>query len=346
MDDELWRALVEANSRLMLLEGSGQRLISPSIFLRPLQRREAIRSSTIEHIDATAEELLLFDLSVPPTSEEQAAEGLREVSNYERALRHGLDLLDTTPVSLRFIRELHRVLLIGVRGSDKTPGEFRRVQVSIGSRFTPPPPNELADCLSAMESFIHARSDVDPLIRVFWVHYQFEAIHPFRDGNGRVGRLLLAIMLKAFCGLSQPWLYMSAWFERHRDDYMDLLFRVSTEGAWRDWTYFCLRGAAVQADESVVRITRLLDLHARYLRILSDSPGAGTLRLAQTLDELFASPVLTTPLVQQRRGIDFKTAQRDIERLVSAGILEEVAGRRPRTFVAREILRVAHEETD
>lgn len=342
MDDELWSALVEAKSRLMLVEGAGQRVIDPAMLLRPLQRREAIRSSTIEQIEATAEELLLFELESADDGAPEVIDGVREVANYERALRRGTDLLGEMPLSLRLIRELHRTLLVGVRGADKTPGEFRRVQVSIGDRFVPPPVNELDGCLSAFERFMHEASVVDALIRVFWLHYQFEAIHPFRDGNGRVGRLLLALSAVSMCGLSQPWLSMSAYFESHRREYMDLLYRVSTEGAWKEWTLFCLRGVGEQADDTARRIARLLGLRDRYRRELSSS-GAKA-RVLETLDELFATPIVTTPLVERRRGVDFKTAQSDIRRLVDAGILSEIESKRARAFIAREIVSAAHSD--
>jgi Fic family protein len=259
-------------------------------------------------------------------------------------MRRGVKLLDEMPLSLRFIRELHRALLIGVRGADKTPGQFRRVQVSIGDRFVPPPIDELAASLDAFEKFIHGTSGVDPLIRVFWLHYQFEAIHPFRDGNGRVGRLLLALSVMSMCGLSQPWLYMSAYFERHRKTYMDLLHRISTEGAWKEWTLFCLRGAAEESRDAARRVGRLLALREQHQRELG-AIGAKA-RLLLTLDELFATPILTTPLVQQRRGIDFGTAKSDIARLVDAGILSEVKDRRVRTYVAHAILAAANDEQD
>lgn len=341
MDDEQWTLLLEARSLLMLAEGAGRRLIDPSMMLRPLQRAEAIRSSTIEHIDTTAEELLLFEMEAADTGALEIVDGVREVANYERAARRGVEMLREVPLSLRYIRELHRVLLVGVRGADKTPGEFRRMQVSIGERFVPPPVNELPACLDAFEKFMHEPGPPDGLIRVFWLHYQFEAIHPFRDGNGRVGRLLLALSAMALCGLTQPWLYMSAYFERHRRTYMDLLYRVSTEGAWKEWTCFCLRGAAEQAKDAAERIGKLVDLRDRYQRDLGEA-GAKA-RLLQTLDELFITPIATVPLVQKRRGVDFKTAKTDVARLVDAGILQEVPGRRTKTYIARQILAAGHD---
>ncbi|MBL0928285.1 MAG: Fic family protein [Phycisphaerales bacterium] len=340
MDDEQWAALVEAKSRLMLVEGAGQRLMEPAMLLRPLQRREAIRSSAIEDIDATAEELLLFELDDP----REAVEGLREVANYERALRLGVERLGEIPLSLRLVRELHAALLVGVRGADKTPGEFRRVQVSIGDRFVPPPPSELPDCLDAFERAMHGPIAPDPLIAAFWLHYQFETIHPFCDGNGRVGRLLLALSVMSMCGLGRPWLYMSAYFDRHRARYMDLLYRVSTEGAWREWTLFCLRGVADQAVDTARRIDRLLGLRDRYRRRLAEAGVKA--RVLDTLDELFASPVLTVPIVESRRGVDYKTAKADVARLIDAGILSEVPGRKPVAYLASAILAAANDDDD
>ncbi|HEV7239294.1 MAG TPA: Fic/DOC family N-terminal domain-containing protein, partial [Thermoanaerobaculia bacterium] len=193
---ELWPLLASAKEELARLDGIGRTLPDPELLLRPLQRREAIRSSSLEGTYASAEELLLFELApTEPISASDRANDWREVGNHAAALRRGTVLLETLPLSLRVIREMHAVLLTNVRGRDRAPGEFRRTQVHLGSdrRYIPPPPNELMACLDDFERFLNDADEIDPLIRTYLAHYQFEAIHPFVDGNGRVGRALLSL---------------------------------------------------------------------------------------------------------------------------------------------------------
>jgi Fic family protein len=180
------------------------------------------------------------------------------------------------PLSLRLIRELHKILLTGVRGREKAPGAFRRVQVAIGAtrQFVPSPRDRLMPCLDALEKYLHVKhSSYDPLVDCFLVHYQFLTIHPFMDGNGRVGRLLLALMLHRCCGLSKPWLYLSEYCDKHRDEYMERLFKVSTESAWDEWIEFCLRGARTQAEETIVRCQRLLKIREDFMDRIENVGG-------------------------------------------------------------------------
>ncbi len=233
----LWPLLAEAKQQVGILEGLGRNLPNPAILLRPLADREAIRSSSLEGTYATPKELLLFELEPRESkSERDPTNDQREVFNYRSALQHGTTT--ELPISLRLIRDLHRILMTGVRGKDRTPGEFRRIQVAIGAthRFVPVPPERMMDCLDPLEKYFHdTSSGYDPLVECFLVHYQFETIHPFMDGNGRVGRLLLALMLQQRCKLSKPWLYMSEYYERFCDDYFKALFEVSTDGNWEGW---------------------------------------------------------------------------------------------------------------
>ena len=222
---------MEAREAIARLDGVGRHMPNHNLLLRPLQQREALRSSSMEGTYATPEELLLYQAEPrEPRSSDDRVNAWREVFNYGQALTAGKEILDEGyPLSLQLIRTLHAELLRGVRGEEKAPGEFRQrqVQVGAGGRFIPPPAHYLPECLEALEQSLAAQTGIDPLIRAFMVHYQFEAIHPFNDGNGRVGRLLLSLHIYRSMELGSPWLYLSPFFERHKDDYIDSLFRVS-----------------------------------------------------------------------------------------------------------------------
>lgn len=342
----LWPLLSEAKHHLGVLEGIGSVLPNPSILLRPLSDREAIQSSRLEGTYATPRELLLFELQPPPPSpsESDRTQDFREVYNYQRALEHAAHT--ELPLSLRLIRELHGILLTGARGRDKTPGEFRRVQVAIGAtrRFVPPPPEQIRHCLDPLEGYFHQPMPFDPLVDCFLVHYQFETIHPFVDGNGRVGRLLLAIMLQQRCGLSKPWLYLSEFFERHRDEYIGHLFSVSTEGAWSQWIEFCLNGALAQATATVARCRRLLEIRDEYARRVA--AVGGNVRLSQIVEGVFNSPFVRVAPLARRLNVTYPTARADIDRLVSADILRALPDATPKTFYAPEVFSVAYGEMD
>jgi Fic family protein len=225
---------VQARTCLASLDGTGKHLPNPEILLAPIQQREAQLSSQLEGTITDPHQQALFQADPRyPTSAADPTNAYREVFNYGRALRLKLDGGTELPLSLRLIRQLHGILMDGVRGSNQTPGEFRKTQNQIGrpARFVPPPPQHLPEVLDAFEKYLHVEnSDLDPLVRAFIAHYQFEAIHPFGDGNGRVGRLLLSLTIAEWCNLSNQWLYMSAFFERRKKEYMDLLLAVSTHG--------------------------------------------------------------------------------------------------------------------
>ncbi len=337
----LWSLLNEANKQVYLLEGIGRSLPDPGLLLRPIQGREAIQSSRIEGTYATARELLLFEMeSRKPKDGENNVNDWREVSNYRRALDHGTT--SDLPLSLRLIRELHEILMEGVRGKDKTPGEFRRIQVAIGDnhRFVPPPPDRLTKCLDQFEQYMNLPSDYDPLVNCFLMHYQFEAIHPFSDGNGRVGRLLLAIMLQRLCGLTKAWLYLSEFFEENRKDYMQRLFEISTRAAWNEWIEFCIRGTIERAKETVDRCHRLVTLRERYRQQLQNVGGA--VRLNQIVESLFQHPFIRIAELQRRLHVTYPTAKADVARLARAKILKPLVGETPKTFFAPELFDVAY----
>jgi Fic family protein len=338
-------ALSAADRALGELRGIGGALTNPHLLIRPLVRREAVLSSRIEGTRASLDDLLAYEAT--QLSFLESGSDVREVHNYVRALEYGLERINTLPISLRLIRELHAKLMEGVRGDVWTPGEFRRSQNWIGpagstletAPYVPPPTENMLVALGALENFIYAPSDLPPLIRLGLIHYQFEAIHPFLDGNGRVGRLLVALLLSAWQLLQQPLLYLSAYFESNRRDYYDLLLAVSQRAAWEEWLLYFLEGVKQQSQEAVVRINRLQALRVQYQMQLQ-TRRAST-RLLQALDLLFAQPVLTTRQVEAALGINFTSAQRLIDQLTQAGLLREITGgQRNRVYRSDEILKI------
>ncbi|MCI0519887.1 MAG: Fic family protein [Chloroflexi bacterium] len=342
-------ALSEADRALGELKGLGGTLANPHLLIRPLARREAVLSSRIEGTRASLDDLLAYEAT--QVSFLEPGSDVREVYNYVRTLEYGLERINTLPVSLRLIREMHARLMEGVRGDAWTPGEFRRSQNWIGpagstletAPYVPPPVDDMLAAFNAMENFIHAPSDLPPLLRLGLIHYQFEAIHPFLDGNGRVGRLLVALLLSAWQLLPQPLLYLSAYFESNRRDYYDLLLAVSQRGAWEDWLLYFLEGIKQQSLDAVDRISRLQALRVRYQAQFQTRRAPA--RLLRVIDLLFAQPVLTARQVESALEINFPSAQRLIDQFVQAGLLREITGRRRnRVYRADEILKILESE--
>lgn len=347
MPPDLWPLLMDARESLARLDGVGRHMPNHQLLLVPLQQREALRSSSMEGTYATPEELLLYQIDPrDPTSTQDRANAWREVFNYGKALQLGVNLLDDTlPLSLRLVRELHRTLLSAVRGQSRQPGEFRswQVQIGAGARFLPPPPEYLDGCLDALEKYHHDASGIDPLIRAFMAHYQFETIHPFGDGNGRVGRLLLSLTIYKWLDLTSPWLYMSAFYESNKDEYIDRMFMVSANGEWDRWIEFCLQGVVEQSLDAISRIDRLVVLREQYASLIAISGGSARLQLV--VDKLFESPVVTVPQVRDLTKVTYPTAKSDLDRLQSLGIISE--GPRditPKYFWAREIYATAYSD--
>jgi Fic family protein len=342
--NRLWPLVVEAKQQLGILEGLGRTLPNPGILLRTLEDREAIKSSRLEGTYVTATELLVFEMQPRESkSENDPANLQREVFNYRRALQQGVST--DLPLSLRLIRELHETLMSGVRGRDRAPGQFRRAQVAIGTnhRFVPPPPEKLMECLDPLEKYFHVKdSRYDPLIDCCLVHYQFEAIHPFLDGNGRVGRLLLAVMLKRLCGLSKPWLYMSEYYEKRKEEYTQRLFNVSALADWEGWIEFCLVGMASQAADAIQRCDRLQRIKEDFMTRVG--AVGGSVRLNQIVDNIFQSPFVRIADLPKKLNVTYPTAKADVERLVQAGILRELDDVVPKTYYAPGVFNVAYEE--
>jgi len=342
--ERLWPLLVKAREALGRLDGIGRTLPNPELLLKPLEKREALHSSSLEGTYASPKDLLLFEIDPrEPKSERDPANAWLEVSNHSRTLRQGMRRLEQLPFCLRFIRELHETLLTGVRGRDRTPGRFRTCQVHIGSdkRYIPPPPNYLQPCLDAFEKELNLHNaECDSLVRCYLLHYQFEAIHPFLDGNGRVGRVLMSLLIYKWCNLSMPWLYMSAFFERHKDEYIDNLFRISSEGDWETWIEFCLRGTIEQAEESIRRCDAFRVLKDRFIQ----EAGQTSVRARVIIEDLFTTPVVTIPTLCKRHSVSYPTARADVTDLLEKGVLQEIPDTRPRAYFSPAIVEIAYSD--
>jgi Fic family protein len=338
--------LADAENAMGRLAGTAGRLVNPYLVGSPLLHREAILSSRIEGTVTTPEQLVLLEAAEGAGEAQPADQDTREVLNYIRAMQHGLERLRELPVSLRLIREVHRVLLQDVRGDRERPGEFRTAQNWIGrpgdpvhaARFVPPPAPEMLAALDDFEQALHdPRPALPVLVRLAILHYQFETIHPFRDGNGRVGRLLMPLLLVGWSRLREPLLYLSAYFERHRDAYMDLLLRVSQTGDWAAWLQFFLRGVLESAQEAVEQAEGLVALRDRYHAIFQRARSSGLLQ--RLVDELFQAPAITIARAAKVLNVTPPAAAHNVTKLVAAGILVERTGRRrDRVFIAPEIL--------
>jgi Fic family protein len=337
---ELAKLASEAAMAVGSLKGAGSQLPNPHLLITPYIRREAVSSSRIEGTQSSLSDLFFFEAA--PTDIDRKPD-VKEVINYVRAMEHGLKRLGEFPLSIRLVREIHGVLLEDVRGADRTPGALRRSQNWIGGGslvdavYVPPPPEEVPKALGEWEAFIHSRPDIPPLVLAALIHYQFEAIHPFLDGNGRVGRLLITFFLCESDTLPLPLLYLSGYFERFRNEYSDRLLEVSRAGDWNGWLKFFLRAMVNQAEAAYENTQRLLSLRENYRSILRDL--AATAATYDLVDNLFKNPYVTAPGFSAAMGISFPSAQKAINKLVEAGILQEITGQsRNRVYLCGEIL--------
>lgn len=338
-------ALSDADRLLGRLAGEGGQLPNPHLLMRPFVAREAVLSSRIEGTQATLGELLAAQAGAVV---ERSPDDLKEVGNYVVALEHGIKCLDTLPLSLRLVKEVHGKLMKDVRGDHATPGEFRRSQNWIGpggctlanATYVPPPPSELMSCLGEWERFLHQRT-LPPLIQIALAHYQFEAIHPFLDGNGRVGRLLITLFLIERQILPTPLLYLSAFFEATRDEYYRRLRGIQERGEWQEWLEYFLNGVARQSEDAVSRAERINNHLATWRNKVA---GVSSKIPARLLDLIAANPFITVKKASEELGVAFTTAQRGVEKLESLGILTQVNGaRRDRVYCAKHVLDILEE---
>lgn len=352
-DHALVNSLSAAERALGELDSEGRHMVNPHLLIRPFMTKEAQLSSLIEGTQATIDEVYEVQagqLQLVGTATPEARGEVREVINYIRALQGALARVHTLPLSLRLIREAHEMLLRGVRGQQQTPGEFRTTQNFIGApnstlrnaTYVPPPINELMPCLDALEKYIHAPSELRPLVRIALIHYQFEAIHPFRDGNGRVGRMLISLLLQEYGLLSHPLLYLSAYFEANRRTYYDSLLAVTQRGAWEHWVKFFLDGVAVQAMAAVSISQKLRDLRTEWRDQVSRARASAN--LLRIIDVLFATPYVTVGDVQRLLDVTDAAARYSVDRLVRESILSPVGeSRYRRRYRAGAVMRILTE---
>ncbi|MFP3020450.1 MAG: Fic family protein [Wolbachia sp.] len=346
-DNDLVNSLSRADHILGMLSREGAKLPNPHLLMRPFIVREAVLSSRIEGTQATLGEILAQEAGA---NVDRNPDDLQEVRNYISALDYGLKRLQSFPLSLQLVKEIHGKLMQGVRGSRATPGEFRRVQNWIGSpgctidtaKYVPPMPGELMGCLDSFEKFLHDRT-LPPLIHIALCHYQFEAIHPFLDGNGRIGRLLITLLLIERKLLSSPLLYLSAFFEATRSEYYDQLYNISNRGTWHDWFSYFLNGVVLQSLDALSRAERINILIANWQTEVSsktEGVASGIVRY------LAVNPYFTIRKVVENLGVVFTTAQRAIVKLEDLGIVSQTSqGKRDRVYCATDILNILEEPT-
>lgn len=351
MSNARQRLLEQAILALGRLDSISLLLPEPNIFLYAYVRREAVLSSQIEGTQSSLTDLLLFELDEAPGT---PLVDVVEVSGYVAALEHGIKRLrDGFPLSNRMIREMHGMLLAQGRGSDKVPGEFRRTQNWIGgtrpgnAHFVPPPPDEVIECMGALEQFIHTEdTPYAVLLKAALVHVQFETIHPFLDGNGRIGRLLIAFILHRGAVLARPLLYLSLYFKQHRSEYYRLLDRVRLDGDWEAWVDFFLTGVEETASNAVRTAQRLVALFKDDTASVQ-SVGRSASSVLRVFGVLCERSILTLSEICRRTEMSFPTASKSIDTLIKLGIVRELTGgRRNRMFAYDRYLAILNEDTE
>jgi Fic family protein len=349
LPQEVMILLDEATGAVHRLGGVGRLIPNPHLLIGPHLRLEAVLSSRIEGTKTDVSQLLRYEAGQKPPPDE--ADDAREVQNYVVAMEHGLQRVrGGFPVSIRLLREMHELLLSGVRGEHRRPGELRSSPVWIGGNtltdavFVPPPPQEMGVALTDLERFLH-QHDLPLLVQLAFAHYQFEVIHPFLDGNGRIGRLLIPLMLVLRRALPDPLLYLSAYFEQHRSEYYDHLLLTSQRGDLLPWLEFFLHGVRRQARDSEERTVRLVELqHRMRNELLDEGKPNSAVRLAE---HLFSTPILTAASAESLLGVTRPTAHAAIDALVERGDLHEVTGReRGRIYEAPRIFDAVYGTVD
>lgn len=319
-------------------------LSNPQLIIRPLQRREALTSSSMEGTYTTSDELALLEAG----ADQNTRADTREVLNYVTALMHAVDLMKQLPICHRLIKETHAKLLSGLplgRGGNKRPGEYKQDQNWIGgltpkdARFVPPPPAETQTAMDAMEAFINRpdSTELPPLLEAALVHYQFETIHPFADGNGRVGRILIPLLLMSRELISTPVFYPSASLEGRKDEYIDRMFSVSSKGEWTEWLRFFLEICSDTCLNSVAIIDRMLTLQLDYREKAMASFRSNNVLIL--IDQLFSTPVVSTPVVRDLLGVTHRAARMTIAKLEQIGVLEKITSGVPEYFAAKGIIK-------
>lgn len=347
MDDEMIRTLVQANKALAALDTLSLNIPNMNLFVSMYVRKEALLSSQIEGTQATLEDVL------DPLIEKNTNQNVADVINYIRATEYALNRLNTLPLCNRLIKETHAVLMEGVRGQEKSPGEFRASQNWIGAagstlktaRYIPPRPEDMVEAMSDLEKYIHAEGPLDVLIQAALIHYQFETIHPFLDGNGRVGRLLIILFLMERGVLQAPALYISFYLKKNRIEYYDRMNEVRSKDNYEQWVKFFLRAVQSSAEDALETIRKLASLHDQNMAVID---GMG--RAAKTAKALFAyleqNPIIDIRKTAEALGLSFSTVSGAVKRLEEKGILIQTNNAsRNRVFAYQEYLDILRKDT-
>lgn len=330
-DEELQSLLSKADRDLARLDGITTVLPNPDLFIAMYVKKEALLSSQIEGTQASLEGVLEFEANLTPKED---VNEIKEVINYIKALNCGMGRLNELPMSLRLIREIHKTLLEETRGANRNPGEFRRIQNYIGApgaslneaRFIPPPPDMVIPTMKELEKFFQSKDSIPPLVKIALIHAQFETIHPFLDGNGRVGRLLITFYLFWKGILSRPLLYLSFYLKKNRPEYYDLLMKVRTEGAWEDWIKFFLKGISETSQEAANTAKEIINLKDVLITKLYEK-SVSSVYAVKLIDLLFEIPVISTKDAVEKLKVSTVTANELVRRFVKIGILKEITGK-------------------
>ena len=338
MDQEMWQLLSLADRSLGRLDGSTDALPNPDLFVFMYVRKEAVLSSQIEGTQASLIDVLEFESqALEPDNPQEVA----EVVNYISAINYGLERLKELPISLRLIREIHQELLAGVRGAERNPGEFRRSQNWIGAggcslaeaSYVPPPPHEMLQSLDNLEKFLHSLQPMPTLIKVGLAHAQFETIHPFLDGNGRTGRLLITFLLCEQNILQRPLLYISYYFKKYRTEYYDCLQAVRDSGNWEGWLKFFLRGVYEVAQEAAATARKIVTLKEEHRQLVLNTMGRRSGNAIALLESLYFRPIFTVEHAEKITNLSYPNANTLIKDLSDIGLLQEITGqKRNRAF--------------
>lgn len=348
LDDELTKLLSDADRALGRLDGATSMLPNPDLFVAMYVRQEAVFSSQIEGTQSSLQDILEFESS----GKASHPKDVEEVVNYVRAMNLGLEQLETLPLSMRLIRDIHAELMSGVRGGNLSPGEFRSSQNWIGpagctlqtATFVPPPVHAMNDALNDLEKFLHASNPMPALVRCGIAHAQFETIHPFLDGNGRVGRLLITFLLCEKKILKKPLLYLSHYLKKHRETYYDQLTKVRETGDWESWLKFFLQGVYEVSEEATVTTSAVLALQEKHKRLVREHMGK-TVNAGYLLDHLFEQPILSIGMAQDHLKCSYGTVSKLMDQFCEHKILEETTGnKRNRRFLFSPYLKLFHGE--
>ncbi len=328
---ELQTLLSKADRALARLDGVVTVLPNPDLFIAMYVKKEALLSSQIEGTQASLEGVLEFEADLTPKED---IDDIKEVVNYIKALDYGIKKLKKFPMSLRLIKEIHKILIKGTRGTHKTPGEFRRTQNWIGppgaslneATFVPPPPGMVLELMGNLEKFIHGKDNIPPLIKIALIHSQFETIHPFLDGNGRIGRLLITFYLYWRNILSKPLLYLSFYFKKNRAEYYDLLMKVRKEDVWEEWIKFFLKGIGEVSEEATNTARKIIKLKDDLITKLYEN-SISSIYAVKLIDLLFKNPVIDVKNIVEELNTHRDTANELVKRFEKIGILKEITGK-------------------